>query len=904
MSMKKGVSKCKLVAKLVTEEEGPCAFCQRDVDDELIYGKLYAIGSIKCHYFCVLLSCCMVQNGRDKDGLFGFLYPDILAEIKRSKKHKCSYCNKEGATLGCCVAQCRKQFHLPCGREKDAVSLFYGSYKSFCQSHTPKQKIADDVLVKAKVRMQAERKRLALVKAGVAVEDPSADSDSECVCVICYERVRGFATPQTFWPPCCARDAWFHRACMQRMALSAGMHYLKCPLCNDRDQFYDALVSQGYYVPDRDAAWELEQNAFADIYERPLRCTVEDCCCPEGREYDSESGMWELQLCLACGGGGAHARCLRRARRLCALCRGVADLDVLADALEAEIVKEQERASVAERRPIMPPRMSLRRTKPANNCASTSKATILMTKSESATSREDLNLKTPKRQQTNVTTLNDIQNRILSPTKILEHPIQDKSQSKLSGHEKDIQNMLLSPSKVIQQLYEKISAYNVDSSLVDRVKEVFRKPKPMSVKRKIVDNLLDNIVNNFVKENARSMPAIEWPSPKKCLADTPVALEDNIIRRSKGIMNSPYKSPVHTPKKPTKCETHSPFKSPKVTPKKMENHDFENRTPRKTDYCSDTPNNDDNFEVNPEIASDDESSSSTFRLPPEFIADDSNDYLPIFETPKLKTVDIQKDSSLEISENDEVVKVKVMKMEDMCENNDFIKNLDIKSPVTSKKCALKYSPINKETLEKDKGGFDAECFKNRYLSEVCRDFKCNFRHNHNETPEKRSTIKTAIDFAVEASNERKRSRENCENVPKKKRKMSSNDKVRMKKNNKKHIKTSTDIEVTNAQDNLKLSVQGKRKKKKTKVSIKDKEIKVKIQWKKERLQVKITESKHKQASPKLKQYVLKYADAMLENPKYDVSPMKRKYVKQEKSPDNLKQTSIQSFFKVKLPKQE
>lgn len=34
-----------------------------------------------------LLSCCLVQKGKDEEGLFGFLYPDILVEVERSKKH-------------------------------------------------------------------------------------------------------------------------------------------------------------------------------------------------------------------------------------------------------------------------------------------------------------------------------------------------------------------------------------------------------------------------------------------------------------------------------------------------------------------------------------------------------------------------------------------------------------------------------------------------------------------------------------------------------------------------------------------------------------------------------------------------------------------------------------------------
>lgn len=34
----------------------------------------------------------------------------------------------------------------------------------------------------------------------------------------------------------------------------------------------------------RDAAWELENDAFSDLLERHSRCDVEDCRCPDGRD--------------------------------------------------------------------------------------------------------------------------------------------------------------------------------------------------------------------------------------------------------------------------------------------------------------------------------------------------------------------------------------------------------------------------------------------------------------------------------------------------------------------------------------------------------------------------------------------------------------------------------------------
>ncbi|CAG9577613.1 unnamed protein product [Danaus chrysippus] len=373
MAYRRGSTSRKHLLAKIAEKSVPCAFCRLEVDDEAMYGKLYSIGDIHCHYFCVLLSCCLIQKGKDSEGLFGFLYQDILAEIERSKKHKCSYCYKEGATLGCSVSQCRKQFHLPCGRERNVVSLYYGNFKSFCEKHAPKQNIPSFIMDKAKIRKSMMRK----IENGESID---TDSIPETICVICYEPVNGFPSPSTFWPPCCAVDAWFHRDCIQRMSLSAGIHYLKCPLCNDKENFYEAVLNQGYYVPDRDAAWELEQNAFSEIYERQMTCSAETCYCEQGRGHDEESGPWDIKMCLLCGWSGVHTFCGGKLW-LCTVCEPSApDADVL-QGIE----------------------------KPIENI------------------RHELNLKTPrKRKLIEPEMLRNIENTLLSPIKLMEKVLYEK----------------------------------------------------------------------------------------------------------------------------------------------------------------------------------------------------------------------------------------------------------------------------------------------------------------------------------------------------------------------------------------------------------------------------------------------------------------------------------------------
>lgn len=60
-----------------------------------------------------------------------------------------------------------------------------------------------------------------------------------------------------------------------------------------------------------DAAWELEPNAFAELLERPESCEASDCCCPQGREY--ESAKYKMLRCSTCGSHCLHSRCLPEA---------------------------------------------------------------------------------------------------------------------------------------------------------------------------------------------------------------------------------------------------------------------------------------------------------------------------------------------------------------------------------------------------------------------------------------------------------------------------------------------------------------------------------------------------------------------------------------------------------------
>ncbi|XP_028177779.1 uncharacterized protein LOC114365409 [Ostrinia furnacalis] len=423
-------------------------------------------------------------------------------------------------------------------------------------------------------------------------------------------------------------------------------------------------------------------------------------------------------------------------------------------------------------------------------------------------SREELNLKTPKRY-----------------TKAAERS------------SKDIENTMLSPVTLIEQGFrESIESLGTDKleiapNVLEKLRHRFRKPKPMSRKRKIMDGILEDLVNDAMEQNKTQTK--EPASPLKDAID--ITTEDQEPK-------------LESPQREIQQES--------LTNTSLEKSNTESL---QTENSPDTEGQKSNEVI--DIDTDDDS-RSTFELPPEFIADDSNS-VPIFDTPKkLKTVEIQKDSSMEISEDNNVINIDLVQIENA--NDVVLKFTNVKSPAKNEFCAFKFSPRDKESLEENTVDIDLESFKSQYLNEVDRDFKCTFSHKHSDCNSNSSTIKlkTAIDFALEAASKEK--------------------KVKIK--SKKKSKRSEGPE-----------------ERKSKKNQKRKRLKLVYVWKSDPT-LNLSPSKS-EPQKTLKQYVLKYADKksgeVIGKPEKDVTPIKKKHFKNERSPDNLIQTSIQSFFKLK-----
>ncbi|XP_058825316.1 uncharacterized protein LOC131685532 isoform X2 [Topomyia yanbarensis] len=293
---------------------GSCCFiCKSPEDNELLYGKIYTKWRLRVHYYCLLLTSNLIQNGEsDEVGIFGFLQPDIRSEEARVRNQKCYLCKGRYANIHCCAKKCFRTFHTVCGIQSGCLSHFVDTFQSWCDRH---------------------------------VELPSkVQHGEEDVCGICYDAMGPFNKLESIYAPCC-QNGWFHRRCVAQFAQTAG-YFFKCPLCNNKDEFGRAMQLRGVFIPEKDAAWELEPNAFGEQLERPSECDAEECLCRYGRDYDN-NGKWDLRLCETCGSNCRHDLCMEIPTKnyVCTFCRPIVGDEVPAAVLAlAEASRKAEAA--------------------------------------------------------------------------------------------------------------------------------------------------------------------------------------------------------------------------------------------------------------------------------------------------------------------------------------------------------------------------------------------------------------------------------------------------------------------------------------------------------------------------------------------------------------------------------
>nr|XP_057946429.1 G2/M phase-specific E3 ubiquitin-protein ligase-like [Doryrhamphus excisus]XP_057946430.1 G2/M phase-specific E3 ubiquitin-protein ligase-like [Doryrhamphus excisus] len=258
-----------------------CVLCRTSEDNPAFFGEKITVQehNISVHYFCLLTSCGVYQRGEDNEGVFGFLVNDIKREIRRSARLTCCACKKKGACVGCYVKSCRKMVHFPCGRKSNFISQFTENFPSYCSDHSPSQSVC-----------------------------VTSDLSLPQSCSVCLDRLEPVLSYDVLKCPSC-HSSWFHRDCVQRHAHSAGLFFFRCTLCNNKDEYQEEMLRMGIYIPERDASWELEANAYTELLEVYMNCDADFCLGNNGRAHSAKAGWFEVIRCRLCGSRGTHRKC-------------------------------------------------------------------------------------------------------------------------------------------------------------------------------------------------------------------------------------------------------------------------------------------------------------------------------------------------------------------------------------------------------------------------------------------------------------------------------------------------------------------------------------------------------------------------------------------------------------------
>lgn len=254
-----------------------CKFCLTGRRNDYLLGDLrYSSKDVVVHKFCMYFSPKLPQNGSLHDNFWGFKHDDIFKELKRCSKIRCYYCFRRGASIICSQSNCRIKFHLPCGLENESFHQYHDDkqlYQSYCKRHRP------------------------------SIEIP--EYCEPVPCTICQESAEITERNNLFYVPCCR--SYFHQTCIKNLAFHQGQSWIKCPNCNNIDQFVNQIKKCGYFVPPRGPSWAMSP-AYA-IDRITVQCAARECKCEYGRMY-SDLNLWRFFCCNTCKVNWMHVGCI------------------------------------------------------------------------------------------------------------------------------------------------------------------------------------------------------------------------------------------------------------------------------------------------------------------------------------------------------------------------------------------------------------------------------------------------------------------------------------------------------------------------------------------------------------------------------------------------------------------
>lgn len=192
------------------------------------------------------------------------------------------------------MKECSLTYHLPCGIANGAFNHYHHQcYPSYCAKHRPKSDVPPF----------KGRRLCTICQVSVRCLDRWPARYIYLI-IQPQEQMKNADRSQLLFIQCC--QSYFHRDCVAMSAYHQGYN-LKCPNCNNVDQFGATVMKAGIYVPSREATWILS----GELVPPPVsfQCNAPDCLCVHGRDFNGDD-EWELFTCDRCGSAAAHVVCV------------------------------------------------------------------------------------------------------------------------------------------------------------------------------------------------------------------------------------------------------------------------------------------------------------------------------------------------------------------------------------------------------------------------------------------------------------------------------------------------------------------------------------------------------------------------------------------------------------------
>merc|ERR1712106_62449 len=86
------------------------------------------------------IEVCDFCNSEEKN-ILRFLEEDLEKELVRGRDIQCTFCKKNGATVGCIQKKCKRSFHYHCSLENKGLFQFFDTFPAWCSEHRPVQSV-------------------------------------------------------------------------------------------------------------------------------------------------------------------------------------------------------------------------------------------------------------------------------------------------------------------------------------------------------------------------------------------------------------------------------------------------------------------------------------------------------------------------------------------------------------------------------------------------------------------------------------------------------------------------------------------------------------------------------------------------------------------------------------------